>query len=154
MTVRTFWSRLFPRRSSGTSPHTRRSRARLERLEDRTLPAVGLLFDAAAGGLYLHGGAGDHTVRETLNSAGFLEVAFDGRCHSSDPTSAFFDPALAGADASTLAGIRFETGGGHDTLILGTQQLAGSLAVHTDADVLTEDVTVAGLLAIQAPTVS
>jgi hypothetical protein len=122
-------------------------------LEDRTLPAVGLRFDPAAGALYLRSGAGDHTVRQALDPAGFVEVSLDGRLHSSDPASAAFDPALAGATAGTLAGIRLD-GGGQDTLTLGSQQLAGSLTVATDAPVLTEDVTVAGRLAIQAPTIT
>jgi hypothetical protein len=152
MLARTFWSRSLARKSSPTSPPARRARPRLEGLEDRTLPAVGLLWDAAAGDLYLRAGAGDHIVRETVNAAGFLEVAFDGQRHSSDPNSAFFDPALAGA--GTLTGIRFDGGSGHDTLTLGSQTLAGGLTVLSDADVLTQDVTAAGPLTIQAPTIT
>jgi hypothetical protein len=56
-------------------------------LEDRTLPAVSLLFDAAAGNLSILGDGSDHTVRQALSTAGFLEVAVDGQQHSSDPTS-------------------------------------------------------------------
>jgi hypothetical protein len=85
------WSRLFPRKTSRTYPLGRWFRLRLEHLEDRTLPSVSLLFDSAAGQLSLLGDAADNTIRQTLSSAGFLEVAVDGQQHSSDPKSAFFD---------------------------------------------------------------
>src|SRR6516162_11283076 len=80
---------------------------RLEVLEDRTLLSVGLLFDAPSGTVALRGDAGDHTVRQTLDAAGFVDVAIDGSLHSGDPASVSFDPALAGARASTVTGLRF-----------------------------------------------
>jgi hypothetical protein len=124
----------------------------LEPLEDRTLPSVSLLFDLVAGKLSLLGDATASTVRESVSRTGFVEVAVDGQRHSGNPASAFFDPALATATAGTLAGIRFD-GGGQDTLILGTQQLAGSLAVSGDAAVVADGVGVARRLSIQAPSI-
>jgi hypothetical protein len=154
MTLRNFWSQLFPAWSFRTAPHERRFRLHLEHLEDRTLPSVSVFFDSAAGNLSLLGDGSDDTIRQTLSSAGFLEVAVDGQQHSSDPKSAFFDQALAGANAGNLAGIRFDGGGGQDMLILGAEQLAGNLTVSADGVVRTQDVTVGGRLVIQAPTVS
>jgi hypothetical protein len=87
----------------------------------------------------LLGDGGGNTVRQTLSSAGFLEVAVDGLLHSSDPAAAAFDPALAGATATTLAGIRFN-GSGPDTLILGSQQLAGGLTVVSGANLTVDGV--------------
>jgi hypothetical protein len=87
-------------------------------LEDRTLLSASLHFDIAAGSLSILGDAADTTIRQTFSSTGFLEVAVDGRSHSSDPTSALFDQTLAGATASRLDGIQFHAGAGHDTLIL------------------------------------
>src|SRR6516225_50921 len=101
----------------------------LEVMEDRNLPSVSAFFDAPSGILALRGDAGDNTVREILSPGGFLELALDGQRHSSDPTSAAFDKALAGARAGTLAGLWFDGGGGHDTLTLASQQLAGGLRV-------------------------
>src|SRR5262249_51954489 len=103
--------------------------------------------------------AGDSTVRQTFSSAGFLEVAVDGQSYSSDPTSAFFDKTLTGAGANAIAGIRFDGGGGHDTLILAwdgfENRPTGSLAVSAaGADVAAEDLTVAGNLTIQAQRIS
>src|SRR6516165_5693914 len=123
MILHRFWSRLFPRPSIRTFRHVYKARLRLEPLEDRTLLSASLLFDATAGGLVIHGDGRDNSVRETLSAVGYLEVTLDGKTHSSDPTSAFFDQALAGAIAGTLAGIRFDGGGGHDALILGNQRL-------------------------------
>jgi hypothetical protein len=129
---------------------------RLYALEDRILLSVGLLFDAPSGTVALRGDAGGHTVRETLGPGGFLEVTVDGQRHSSDPASAVFDKALAGASAGTLAGLWFG-GGGHDTLILGSQRLAGGLRVNAPGvTVVTEDVAAAGPVGVvaQALTVS
>ena len=91
---------------------------RLEALEDRTLLSVGLLFDAPSGIVVLHGDAGDNAIQESLSPGGFLELTLDGQRRSSDPASAFFDQALAGAGASTLAALWFDGGGGSDTLTL------------------------------------
>jgi hypothetical protein len=150
MTLRRFWSRPSPRKPSGAARPPRRPRLQLERLEDRALPSVGLAFDAPTRTLELRGDAGPDTVRQALSPAGFLEVAVAGRPHSSDPTSASFDPALAGASAGTLVGIRLD-GGAQDTLILGSQKLPGGLrVVAPEAAVTTEDVAVGGALRIEA----
>jgi hypothetical protein len=111
-------------------------------------------FDAATGLLAVQGDAGGGAVREAVSPAGFLELTVGGRLHSGDPAAASFDPALAGATASTLAGIRFD-GGGQGTLVLGPQSLAGSLTVHAaGAQVITQDVAVAGQLVVQAPQIT
>ena len=128
---------------------------RLEALEDRTLPAVGLLFDTPSGILALHGSARDNTLREAVNPAGFLELTLDGQVHSSDPASAAFDPGLAGATRATLTGLRYDGPGGDATLILGPQQLAGGLRVSaTGVRVLAEDMTAAGPVEIAAPAIT
>src|SRR5260370_41495361 len=130
----TLWSRFFSSPSARTLRRIRTFRPRLEHLEDRTLLSASLVFDSAAGNLSILGDAADSTIRQTFSRAGFLEVAVDGQSHSSDSTSAFFDQALAGASASTLADIQFHAGGGHDTLILAWDGVAnrptGSLAVR------------------------
>src|SRR6516225_8103350 len=143
MAPRTFWSRYFSSQSARTFRRIRMFRPRLEYLEDRTLPSASLLFDSA-GNLSIFGDAGDSTIRQTFSSAGFLEVAVDGQNHSSDPASAVFDQALAGASTSTLGGIQFQAGAGHDTLTLAWDGLAnrstGSLAVSAaGADVVAQD---------------
>jgi hypothetical protein len=148
MSWRHVWSRLFPRKTSRAPHLIRRPRPRLERLEDRTLPAVSLLFDAAAGNLSILGDASDHTVRQGLSTAGFLEVAVDGQQHSSDPKSAFFDPALAGANADSFTEIRFD-GGGPGTLILGSEALAGGLTVVSDANITVDGAVQAGSITLE-----
>jgi autotransporter-associated beta strand protein len=129
----------------------------IEILEDRAVPAVTpapLFFDPSAGQLALHAPAGTHTVRETLTANGFVDVALDGRLYSSDPALVWFDPALAGVRRSTLSDIRFD-GSSQDTLILGSQALAGSLRVEVSGgSVTTDDVTVAGSLTIDAPSIT
>ena len=133
-------------------------RPALEALEQRCVPArftespVHVLFDLTAGQLSLLGTGQSDNVREALSPTGFLEVAVNGEELSSDPASASFDSALCGANARTLTGIRFDGGAG-DILILGSQQLAGGLSVRANAEVRTENLTAAGLLFIQAPTV-
>src|SRR5262249_2471102 len=102
---------------------------------------------------------GDSTIRQTFSSAGFLEVAVDGKSHSSDAASAFFDQALAGASAGSLSGIHFDSDGGHDTLILEWDGFAnrpmGGLAISAaGADVVAQDLAVAGDLTIQAQRIS
>jgi hypothetical protein len=82
MPVRTFWSRLFARKSSTTSAHTRRFRPRPEYLEDRTLLSASLLFDPVAGvwsdqettidgSVSARGGSGG-------GAGGFIEVSSKG----------------------------------------------------------------------------
>jgi len=111
-------------------------------------------FDASSGQLVIRPAAGEQTVREAITADGFLDVTMAGQKHSSNPRSASFDRALAGATGATLAGIRF-AGGGQDTLILGSQQVAGGMTIQaTGATVVTETVATAGPLAIQAANVT
>jgi autotransporter-associated beta strand protein len=152
MTRRHLWSQRYSRNTSSACSAQRRARLCLEQLEDRTLLSANLLFDSVAASLSILGDAKDTTIRESVSSSGFLEVAVDGQRHSSDPTSAFFDQALAGASGSTLSGISFN-GGGHDTLILGSQELAGNLVVSASASIVTEDVVASGQLTIEAPSI-
>jgi hypothetical protein len=125
----------------------------VEALEDRVLPAplaAPLLFDPTTGQLAIHAAAAGDTVREAVTAAGALEVRLGGQLHSSDPASAAFDPALAGAGRGHLAAVRFD-GQAADTLVLGPQSLPGGLRVTAaGAQVVTEDVTVAGALDITA----
>ena len=89
-----------------------------------------------------------------LPADGFVDVTLDGQDHSSNPRSASFDRALAGATGATVAGIRFE-GGAQDTLTLGSQQVAGGLTVQaTGGTVVTQNVAATGPLAIQAPNIT
>jgi hypothetical protein len=98
--------------------------------------------------------AGDHTVREALSGDGFVNVTLDGQLHSSNPRSASFDSALAGATTSTVSGIRFEASG-QDTLILGSQHPAGGLTVQASgATVVTQEVNTASNLNIQASNIT
>jgi hypothetical protein len=90
-------------------------------------------------------GAGQHTVREAAAVNGFIDVAIDGQRHSSNPSSSSFDGALTGATTSTVTSVRL-SGGAQDTLVLGSQQLAGALTVQAP------NITVSG--AVQASTVS
>jgi hypothetical protein len=137
-------------------------RPTLEALEDRTLPAVvpginwaAVAFDPHSGQVAIRGAGADNTAQEALSPAGFLEFTLAGQRYSSDPASACFDPLLAGASAGTITGIRFDGGGGQDTLILDSLKLPGDLAVSAPgATVVTEDVAGAGLLTIQASDIS
>jgi hypothetical protein len=113
-----------------------------------------LAFDAASGQLAIREDGGEHTVRESITGDGFVDVTLDGLEHSSNPRSASFDRALAGATGATVTGIRF-AGGSQDTLTLGSQQVAGGLTVQaTGATVVTQNVAAAGSLAIQAPNIT
>src|SRR5262249_2785068 len=87
-----------------------------------------LRFDPATGLLALRAAAGG-TARAALSPGGFVELTLGGQLHSGDPASASFDRALAGATGPALSGIRFD-GGGQGTLVLGPQQVAGSLTVE------------------------
>ena len=76
---------------------------RLEVLEDRTLLTAGLLplqFDPSSGQLAILSETGEHTIREAVTAAGFLEVAVDGQVYSGDPMSASFTDALAYSDCT------------------------------------------------------
>jgi hypothetical protein len=113
-----------------------------------------LAFDASSGQLAIREEGGAHTVRESISADGFVDVTLDDQEHSSNPGSASFDRALAGATGATVAGIRF-AGGGQDTLTLGSQQVAGGLTVQaTGGTVVTENVAATGSLAIQAPNIT
>jgi hypothetical protein len=113
-----------------------------------------LAFDASSGQLAIREEGGAHTVRESITTDGFVNVMLDGQEHSSNPRSASFDRALAGATGATVAGIRF-AGGSQDTLTLGSQQVAGGLTVQaTGGTVVTENVAATGSLAIQAPNIT
>jgi hypothetical protein len=74
-----------------------------------------LAFDPASGWLAIWGGGGGDRIGETITPGGFLDVTLGGQSHSSDPASARFDPALAGASRETLSGIRVEGGRGQET---------------------------------------
>src|SRR5262249_43556120 len=91
-----------------------------------------LHFDSSTGLLAIRGNGGGGAVREAMSAAGFLEVTIADGQHSSDPASALFDPALAGASRETLAGIRVEGGSGHVPLALAPQTIARGLTVQTD----------------------
>src|SRR5262249_39492961 len=106
----------------------------------------GLRFEAATGVLALHGGGPGTTIREALAAQGSLELTGGGQRHASDPASAFFDPALAGASRATLAGLDLR---GAAELVLGNQALAGGLRVRADGPVTVQgDVSAAGALAV------
>jgi hypothetical protein len=118
------------------------------------LAPVNLAFNRSTSQLTIQAHAGSHTVREAVTADGFVDLALDGQHHSSNPASASFDRALAGASAATVAGIRFE-GGGQDTLVLGSQRLAGAFTVQAvGATVITQNVVTAGPLAVQAPNIT
>jgi hypothetical protein len=113
-----------------------------------------LAFDAARGQLAIRTAEGEHTAREAISSDGFVDVTLDGQDHSSNPRSASFDRALAGATGATVAGIRF-AGGSQDTLTLGSQQVADALTVQaTGSTVVAENVATTGSLTIQAANIT
>ena len=116
--------------------------------------AAPLAFDAASGQLAIREDGGVHTVSEALTADGFVDVMLDGQDHSSNPRSASFDRALAGITGSTVTGIHL-AGGGEDTLVLGSQQVAGGLTVQASGGtVVTQNVAATGPLAIQAPNIT
>jgi hypothetical protein len=118
------------------------------------LPPVHLSFDGTTAQLGVRTDAGRHTISEATAPDGFVNLTIDGQNHSSNPRSAAFDAALAGATAATVSGIHFQ-GDGEDTLILASQQHAGGFTVQAaGATVLTQDVVTGGPLAIQAPNIT
>ncbi len=94
-----------------------------------------LAFDRAGGWLAVWGQHGGDAIRETISSDGFLQVTLDGQTHSSDPTSAAFDPALTGAGRDNLAGLRVY-GDNPEPLELAAQTLSRGLAVQTTGSVI------------------
>ena len=116
--------------------------------------SVPLAFDAASGQLGIREDAGVHTVGEAVSSGGFVDVTLDGQDHSSNPASASFDRALAGATSATVSSIRFD-GGAEDTLNVGSQHVAGGFTVQASGGtVVTQNVAASGPLAIQAPSIT
>ena len=114
-----------------------------------------LFFDPSSGAVVIRGQAADNTVRESITEDGFLEVGIDGRQYSSNPGSASFDRDLMGATESTLTGIRYENGGGHDTLTIGSQTITGSFMVSAPgAEVITQDIGAGGQLGIEAESIT
>jgi hypothetical protein len=114
-----------------------------------------LSFDLSTGQLAIRADAGDHSVREAVAADGFVQVTLDGGQHSSNPRSGNFDNTLAGATSSSLSQVRFDGAGGKNTLVVAAQNLPhGLAATAAGAEVVTEDVTVAGRLAIQAQDVT
>jgi hypothetical protein len=65
-----------------------------------------LSFDTSTGQLAIRPDGGEHTVRESLATDGFVDVTVDGQGHSSNPNSVSFDNALSGATAATVTGVR------------------------------------------------
>jgi hypothetical protein len=91
-------------------------------------------------------------VREGLTAGGFLEVNVGSQRHNSDPASAWFDPALAGAGRDSLVGIRVAGTSAQAPLELAAQTLARGLAVQADGPVtVTGAVQAAGPVALTAP---
>jgi hypothetical protein len=114
-----------------------------------------LAFDPSTGLLTIRGTPGESPVREGLTAGGFLQVNVGGQRHDSDPTSAWFDPALAGAGRDSLAGIRLAGGSAQAPLELGAQTLAGGLAVQAEGPVtVTGPVQAAGTVALTAPAIT
>jgi hypothetical protein len=97
----------------------------------------------------------DQVVAEAAAPNGFVEVTLGSQRHDSDPASIFFDRGLAGASTATLNTIREGGDGGHSTLTLGGQALAGRLTVQAEGPVsVTGDVAAGGSLALTAPAIT
>jgi hypothetical protein len=144
-------------RFSSKALRRRTFRPALEILEDRSLPSnlSPLLFDPSTGLLDIRADSQNAIVAERILPSGFVEVRLDGQRHDSDPGSAFFDAALAGASQTSVSGIRLEGGGGQAELLLGSQTLAGDLTVSAEGPVLVQGgVAAGGALAITAPTIT
>jgi Ca2+-binding RTX toxin-like protein len=108
---------------------------RLEVLEDRTLLSsspLSLAFQRSAGLLSITGGANEPVVSASLSSTGFVQLNAGGQLYSSDPSSAGYTSALAGANGATLKAIQFDGNAGADHLVLGNLSPAGGLSVQTD----------------------
>ena len=115
-----------------------------------TASGPALSFNRSTGQLAIQAPSGGQTVQESVTAGGFVDVTVNGQHHSSNPSAASYDGALAGATASTVSGIRFQ-GSSADTLMLGSQQEPGGLMVQAGvATVVTQDIVTSGPLAIQA----
>lgn len=126
----------------------------IELLEDRNLLSTSPLsahFDAAAGLLSLAGTVTDHAASVSVSGSGFVEVTAGGRVLSSDPHSASYASALAGATAQSLRAIQLSGDAGGDDLILGNLHVAGGLSVSSDGIVDVQgQLTAAGAIQISA----
>lgn len=126
----------------------------IELLEDRNLLSTSPLsahFDAAAGLLSLAGTATDHAAAVSLSGAGFVEVTAGDRVLSSDPYSASYASALAGATAQSLKAIQLSGDASGDDLILGNLHVAGGLSVSSDGIVDVQgQLSAAGAIQISA----
>jgi hypothetical protein len=105
-----------------------------------------LAFDPASGSLAIWGQSAGEPIREAVTPGGFLEVHLGPQMHSSDPASAWFDPALAGAGRNSLSDIRVVGNGGHAPLLLASQTLSRGLTVQAQGPV-----TVLGTLHAAGP---
>jgi hypothetical protein len=116
--------------------------------------ATALSFHPSTGQLAIQTGTGEHTVREAPTPDGFIDVTIDGQAHSSNPRSASFDRALAGATGSTVTGIGLQRSG-QDTLTVAAQPGAGGFTIQAaGATVITNNVATSGPLAIQAANIT
>ena len=114
-----------------------------------TAAASNLYYNAPSGQLVIRPDGGENTVRESLTPDGFLEVMLNSDLHSSDPASVSFDANLAGAGRGMINGIRYESSGSDNTLTLGRQIWSSNFTVAAgNADVIVEDLDVAGRLAV------
>jgi len=107
----------------------------LEILEDRTLLSAAPLswqFQRSEGLLSLVSGATDPVVSASLSPSGFVQLNVGGKLHSSDPHSASYDSALAGATGQSLQAIQLNGNAGLDHLVLGNLSLASGLTVQCD----------------------
>src|SRR5258708_750382 len=152
-----------PRKTSPRPEKSRRVqsfRPQLELLESRLAPAIYNLptasldhaligFDAATGSLSLSGGAQGADVHVAATTDG-LAVTINGQLFSSNAADAFFNPALAGANAATLHDINLTGGGSADILTL--DNLGGSnVTVQSDGAVtVAGSVQVAGQFTVVA----
>jgi hypothetical protein len=113
-----------------------------------------LSFSCFTGQLTIQPPSGGQMVQESVTAGGFVDVILNGQHHSSNPSAASYDQALAGATVNTVTGMRF-AGRSADTLLLGSQQLAGGLMVQAGgATVITQDIVTSGTLAIQAANIT
>ena len=103
-----------------------------------------LAFDASSGQLAIREDAGVHTASEAVTTDGFVDVTLDGQDHSNNPLSASFDRAPSRCYRQYRDRHSF-AGGGQDTLILGSQQVAGGLTVQASGGtVVTQNVAATG----------
>jgi hypothetical protein len=123
-------------------------------LSSRASTGTNPSFDTSTGQLTIRADSGADTIREAVAADGFVNVTLDGRMHSSDPSSTSYDSALAGATATTVAGIHFG-GGARDTLVVGPQHLARGMTVQAGGSSVTmENVVTLAPLTVQAANIT